>query len=293
MASPTPNKGYTYPAHGGSVNAWDSPLNTNFDQIDQSFGGSYNINCGSSIAGATFNSTYATVSSTTTTAVFPSSLALNLNYYVSGALTSNLTLTYPAVGSFYIIQNATSGGFSVLAKTAAGGSATVTMGTGAYPVVTDGTSPYIATGAAAFPSGTLMLFQQTAAPTGWTKQATHDNKALRVVTGAAGSGGTTGFTSVFTSRTIAQGNLPAINLSHSLSVGTGITFDTPAGGSNSCVSSGGSGASGWTSGGSGGSVTLAAHLNSGSVSGTISLGGSGTAMDFAVQYVDVIIASKN
>ena len=40
-----------------------------------------------------------------------------------------------------------------------------------------------------FPTGTLMLFQQTAAPTGWTKQTTHDDKALRVVSGTASSGG--------------------------------------------------------------------------------------------------------
>lgn len=44
-----------------------------------------------------------------------------------------------------------------------------------------------------FPTGTLMLFQQTAAPTGWTKQTTHNDKALRVVSGTASSGGTTAF----------------------------------------------------------------------------------------------------
>jgi hypothetical protein len=49
------------------------------------------------------------------------------------------------------------------------------------------------TGVAAFASGTLMLFQQTAAPTGWTKQTTHNDKALRVVTGSAGSGGSSAF----------------------------------------------------------------------------------------------------
>jgi hypothetical protein len=45
-----------------------------------------------------------------------------------------------------------------------------------------------------------MLFQQTSAPTGWTKDTTHDNKALRVVTGTAGSGGTVDFSSAFASR---------------------------------------------------------------------------------------------
>ncbi len=49
----------------------------------------------------------------------------------------------------------------------------------------------------AFSAGTLMLFQQTAAPTGWTKETTHNNKSLRVVTGSVSSGGATAFTSVF------------------------------------------------------------------------------------------------
>jgi hypothetical protein len=44
-----------------------------------------------------------------------------------------------------------------------------------------------------FPTGTAMLFQQTSAPTGWTKSTTHNDKALRVVSGTASSGGTTAF----------------------------------------------------------------------------------------------------
>lgn len=48
----------------------------------------------------------------------------------------------------------------------------------------------------AFTSGTKMLFQQTTAPTGWTKDTTHDDKALRVVTGTAGSGGTNAFSTL-------------------------------------------------------------------------------------------------
>ena len=52
----------------------------------------------------------------------------------------------------------------------------------------------------AFPSGTKMLFQQTSAPTGWTKVTSGvDNKALRVVSGAAGSGGTNQFSNTFAS----------------------------------------------------------------------------------------------
>ena len=44
-----------------------------------------------------------------------------------------------------------------------------------------------------FPSGTSMLFQQTSAPTGWTKQTTHNDKALRIVTGSVGTGGSVAF----------------------------------------------------------------------------------------------------
>lgn len=50
------------------------------------------------------------------------------------------------------------------------------------------------------PSGTAMMFAQGSAPTGWTKSGSHNNKALRVVSGSGGgSGGTVAFTSAFTS----------------------------------------------------------------------------------------------
>lgn len=118
MASPTPNKNYTYPAHGGAVNAWDTPLNTNFDFIDLNLGGYYSIVCGSSIAGATFNSTNATISSSITSATLPSSLAENMFYKVSGGLSGNLSLVFPAAGGFYGINNASSNAFSLTVTTA-------------------------------------------------------------------------------------------------------------------------------------------------------------------------------
>ena len=68
------------------------------------------------------------------------------------------------------------------------------------------TTAYVRTAIAnaqAFPSGTKMLFQQTAAPTGWTKITSGvDNKSLRVVSGTAGSGGTNAFSNTFQSRAI-------------------------------------------------------------------------------------------
>jgi hypothetical protein len=47
-----------------------------------------------------------------------------------------------------------------------------------------------------------MMFVQTTAPTGWTKSTAHDNKALRVVSGTASSGGTVAFTTAFASKSV-------------------------------------------------------------------------------------------
>ncbi len=74
-----------------------------------------------------------------------------------------------------------------------------------------------------FPSGTRMLFQQTSAPTGWTKDtSSHNDKALRVVTGSVSSGGATAFTSVFGSgKTSGSHTLTATDMpahTHSVSI---------------------------------------------------------------------------
>lgn len=145
----------------------------------------------------------------------------------------------------------------------------------------------------AFPSGTKMLFVQTNAPTGWTKDTTHNNKALRIVSGTASSGGSSGFTSVFAARTLTQANLPNVNLSSSgLSASSSTTVNISGG------NVGGTGNINVQGGGSGpvpnNATTISASATTTtSISGSISLGGSGTAMDFAVAYVDTIIATKD
>jgi hypothetical protein len=127
--------------------------------------------------------------------------------------------------------------------------------------------------AASFPAGTVLLFQQTAAPTGWTKVTTHDDKALRVVSGAASSGGTVAFSTVFGqsatgATTLTTAQMPAHT--HSVSPGTTANFF------NGCGS------------------FAPAIINGGSTSGSQGGGGSHThAMDIRVNYVDVILASKN
>jgi hypothetical protein len=160
------------------------------------------------------------------------------------------------------------------------------VGSASSIIASNGTDAFWTSNSAEFETGTLMLFQQTAAPRGWTKQTTHNNKALRVVSGTASSGGTTAFTTVFASKTpagtIGNTTLTTTQIpSHSHS--TDLTLQGNNGnnlywGSGYNSPPGGSPTSGTGSAGSNG-----AHNHS----------FTGTALDFAVQYVDLIIASKN
>lgn len=141
-----------------------------------------------------------------------------------------------------------------------------------------------------FPSGTLMLFQQTSAPTGWTKQTTHNDKALRVVSGTASSGGSVAFSTAMASQTptitlsglsaaattLSTAQMPSHTHSYNNPNSNGGGVSGNLGGSNIANSS----ATG--SAGTGGSHT---HSVSGSA--------SSSAINLAVQYVDLIIASKN
>jgi microcystin-dependent protein len=123
-----------------------------------------------------------------------------------------------------------------------------------------------------------MLFAQTSAPTGWTKSTTHDNKALRVVNGTASSGGTVAFTSAFTSQSVS-GTVGATTLTTAQIPAHTHTFN----GSNT------GGDTGFT--GSGNLAPVASSSTGGGGSHTHSF--TGTAINLAVQYVDVIIATKD
>jgi hypothetical protein len=126
---------------------------------------------------------------------------------------------------------------------------------------------------AGFPTGTLMLFQQTAAPTGWTKQTTHNDKALRVVSGTAGSGGSLAFSS-FVAQTIGATTLSIAQIpSHNHPTFFGAAWD-PGGGTYPSYRN----------------DRWGTTLNIGSQGG----GDSHThSLNMALQYVDLIIASKN
>ena len=85
----------------------------------------------------------------------------------------------------------------------------VTGGTSSGFLKADGTvdtNTYLTSSAAfsGFPQGTRMIFQQSTAPTGWTKDTTNTNQhALRVVSGTVSSGGSVDFTTAFANRSIS------------------------------------------------------------------------------------------
>lgn len=137
---------------------------------------------------------------------------------------------------------------------------------GSMTVRIDGSRILVDGGGDTFPSGTSMLFQQTAAPTGWTKQTTHNDKALRVVTGTVGTGGSLAFTTAF-----ATGRPTSLAGSHDHGGATGTT-NTP----QLNVSSGA---------GPGAPDDHTHTITSDGIHGHV------TSID--VQYVDMIIANKD
>lgn len=130
--------------------------------------------------------------------------------------------------------------------------------------------------------GTKAVFQQTAAPTGWTKDTTHNDKALRVVTGTASDGGSDAFTTAFGAgkttggHTLTEAEMP----SHDHDGSGTVTADAAVGGSGRIHASF-----------AGGSISAR--------SATLTMPNTGggdphdhtLALDLA--YVDVIVATKD
>jgi hypothetical protein len=126
--------------------------------------------------------------------------------------------------------------------------------------------------AAGFASGTRVVFHQTSAPTGWTKEtnASYNDKAIRIVTGTISSGGSNSFTTAMVSSfnsgatTLNTTQIPA----HTHSAAAATSINNTNGGDWRSAESGNTG-----SAGGGGSHTHTVQLN--------------------VAYHDVIIAQKD
>jgi len=156
----------------------------------------------------------------------------------------------------------------------------------------------ISTGNYHFPTGTVSLFFLSSAPSEWSQVTSQNNKAFRVVSGTGGgTGGNQSFTGCFSNRNFGANFGCSINgsnvgnhamsqntmasHSHGINNGGGRNIGGPAPRFNATNCRQGNGNSG-NAGNSGNHN----HPHSRSANGSFN-----TSLNFAVQYVDIILCS--
>jgi hypothetical protein len=146
---------------------------------------------------------------------------------------------------------------------------------------------------AEFSSGTRMTFNQTAAPTGWTKDTSTDNAGFRLVSGSVSSGGTVDFTTAFSSSTAVT----VTSISSSVGATTLSTPQIPSHThvitQNNIEGGPGGGPSLFPASGPAGTTTTGATGGGGSHVHPFSFSSGAGTVDLAIKYVDLIIAQKN
>jgi len=247
--------------------------------------------------------------------------AINGSNVTTGTVANARTTAASANGASTIVARGASGEFSAGAITSTSisgngvaltaiNASNISSGTVATARLASGTansSTYLrgdstwatVSGGTVIPAGTVMIFGQTAAPTGFTKDTTNfNNSALRVVTGTASTGGSVDFSTAFASQsvtgtvsisaisgsagatTLSTPQIPSHNHSYTIVSGPGSSIATYQGGGTFSSSS-------TNNTGGGGSHTHPFSFSSGTASF------SGTAINLAVKYVDVIRATKD
>jgi hypothetical protein len=136
---------------------------------------------------------------------------------------------------------------------------------------------------AAFPTGTVIPFFQATAPTGWTQVTTYNDGALRVVnTAGGGMGGSIGFSTAMKSQPVTGSN----------STTTLTTGQIPAHAHNiDCYADETS--SGFVSVAGGAFTQTVSTYNNTGGGGAHGHTFTGTNINLAVYYIDMILASKN
>ena len=137
----------------------------------------------------------------------------------AGSVANTLTIGTGLSGTSYNGSAAVTIANSGVTSIAAGTGISVSASTGAVTITNSVTNP--------IPTGTVMLFYQSAAPTGWTQVTTAglDDSALRIVTSTGGTtGGTTAFSTVFTNQTPSG----TVSTTNTATTATMVSY-TPAG----------------------------------------------------------------
>jgi len=248
------------------------------------------LSLGSALA-VTSGGTGSTTASAARTALGTAKSGANSDITSLTGLTTALTVAQGGTGA------ATHTASSVLIGEGTAAISSVAPGTSGNVLTSNG-SDWTSAAAAAFDTGTRMIFAQNAAPTGWSKDTTNYNQhAMRIVTGTAGgTAGTVDFSSAFTSQAVA-GSVSITGISGSAGNTTLSIPQIPSHThSYTAASPGGAGGKGGGTGqtssntgskGGGGSHNHPFSFSSGTATF------SGSAIDLAVKYLDVITATKD
>jgi hypothetical protein len=161
-----------------------------------------------------------------------SSLVSSFSAGTTGLTPSTATTGAVTLGGTLAVANGGTGATTATANTVFAGP---TTGAAAAPAFRALVAADIPSTYSQFASGTVLLFYQAAAPTGWTQVTTQNNKALRVVSGTGGgTGGSVAFTTAFASQTPSGSvstSITGINGSVSVSISNITGTVSVAGGS--------------------------------------------------------------
>jgi hypothetical protein len=124
--STTANKQLNKPTYNQTSPTWDIPLNANADILDAALGSTTSI---------PLTNANVTLSSTQ---------CQNMRILLTGTISANIIITFPAEGGFWIVSNFTAGSYTITAASAGGGNAVVINQGFSVVVFSDGTNMYFA-----------------------------------------------------------------------------------------------------------------------------------------------------
>lgn len=126
VATYTTNKNLTKPGNNDNIDTWDVPVNANSDIIDKALAGVKAVSLSSSDVALTQTD------------------AQSLRISLTGTLTANVNVTIPTgIAGFWLVNNQTTGAFTVTIKNVAGTGVTVSQGLRTI-VFSDATNCYLA-----------------------------------------------------------------------------------------------------------------------------------------------------